>query len=56
VLGPSSGPEPADTDAVEDALRLRIASGMTARDAVAEVAAELSVPKRRVYDVANSLT
>src|SRR5205085_5946308 len=25
VLGPSSGPEPADTDAVEDALRLRIA-------------------------------
>ena len=56
VLGPSSGPEAAGTEAVEDALRVRMASGMTARDAVAEVAAELSVPKRRVYDVANSLS
>jgi 16S rRNA (cytidine1402-2'-O)-methyltransferase len=56
VVAPASAAEPAGIDAVEDALRRRIASGMTARDAVAEVAAELSVPKRRVYDVANSLT
>jgi 16S rRNA (cytidine1402-2'-O)-methyltransferase len=56
VLAPAPAVEPAGADAVEEALRRRIASGMTVRDAVAEVAAELSVPKRRVYDVANSLT
>ncbi|HEX7276854.1 MAG TPA: 16S rRNA (cytidine(1402)-2'-O)-methyltransferase [Acidimicrobiales bacterium] len=44
--------EPATESDVEDALRARLASGMPKRDAVAEVAAELDVPKRLVYDAA----
>jgi 16S rRNA (cytidine1402-2'-O)-methyltransferase len=39
-------------DAVEDALRCRIDAGADKREAIAEVAAELSVPKRQVYEVA----
>jgi len=37
---------------VEAALEARLSSGQTAKEAVAEVAAELKVPKRRVYDAA----
>jgi hypothetical protein len=37
---------------VEAALEARLGSGLTAKDAVAEVAGELKVPKRRVYDAA----
>ena len=44
--------EPATESDVEDALRARLASGVPRRDAVAEVAAELDVPKRQVYDAA----
>ena len=47
---PRPGPE-----AVEDALRTRLAGGADKRSAIAEVAAELSVPKRQVYDVATKL-
>ncbi len=39
-------------DAVEDALRSRIDAGTDKRSAIAEVAAQLSVPKRQVYEVA----
>ena len=44
--------EPATESDVDDALRARLASGVPKRDAVAEVAAELDVPKRQVYDAA----
>jgi 16S rRNA (cytidine1402-2'-O)-methyltransferase len=37
---------------VEAALEARLSSGQTAKEAVAEVAGELKVPKRRVYDAA----
>jgi 16S rRNA (cytidine1402-2'-O)-methyltransferase len=37
---------------VEAALQARLGSGQTAKEAVAEVAGELKVPKRRVYDAA----
>jgi 16S rRNA (cytidine1402-2'-O)-methyltransferase len=37
---------------VEAALQARLDSGQTAKEAVAEVAGELKVPKRRVYDAA----
>jgi 16S rRNA (cytidine1402-2'-O)-methyltransferase len=37
---------------VEAALQARLSSGRTAKEAVAEVAGELKVPKRRVYDAA----
>ena len=37
---------------VEAALQARLSSGQTAKEAVAEVAGELKVPKRRVYDAA----
>jgi 16S rRNA (cytidine1402-2'-O)-methyltransferase len=37
---------------VEAALKARLGSGQTAKEAVAEVAGELKVPKRRVYDAA----
>jgi 16S rRNA (cytidine1402-2'-O)-methyltransferase len=37
---------------VEAALEARFSSGQTAKEAVAEVAGELKVPKRRVYDAA----
>ncbi|MEA2973381.1 MAG: rRNA (cytidine1402-2-O)-methyltransferase [Actinomycetota bacterium] len=48
--------EPATEADVDDALRVRLASGMPKRDAVAEVAAELAVPKRQVYDAALKLS
>lgn len=44
--------EPATEADVVDALRARLASGVDRRDAVAEVAAELAVPKRQVYEAA----
>jgi 16S rRNA (cytidine1402-2'-O)-methyltransferase len=41
-----------DEAEVEAALQARLGSGQTAKEAVAEVAGELKVPKRRVYDAA----
>jgi 16S rRNA (cytidine1402-2'-O)-methyltransferase len=53
VLVVAGAPEHVPGDAeVEAALEARLASGLTAKDAVAEVAGELKVPKRRVYDAA----
>lgn len=48
--------EPATESDVDEALRVRLASGMPTRDAVAEVAAELDVPKRQVYAAALKLS
>jgi 16S rRNA (cytidine1402-2'-O)-methyltransferase len=52
VLDGAPEREPATESDVEEALRARLAVGMAKRDAVAEVAAELAVPKRQVYDAA----
>ena len=54
VLVLDGAPKPAEvTDAdIVDALARVRAAGASTRDAVAEVAADLGVPKRRVYDLA----
>jgi 16S rRNA (cytidine1402-2'-O)-methyltransferase len=53
VLVLAGAPVPVPDEAeVEAALSARIGSGQTAKEAVAEVAGELKVPKRRVYDAA----
>ena len=54
VDGRRRRPEPAD-DEVEAALRRALADGATARDAAAEVAAALGVPRKRAYGVAIGL-
>jgi 16S rRNA (cytidine1402-2'-O)-methyltransferase len=57
VIGPAPVrdlPPPGEED-VAGALRVRLAAGLDRRDAVAEVAAELRVPKRVVYDAALQL-
>ncbi|HEX2064685.1 MAG TPA: 16S rRNA (cytidine(1402)-2'-O)-methyltransferase [Acidimicrobiales bacterium] len=51
VDGASSPAAPEESD-IEDALAVRMGEGEQKRAAVAAVAAELGVPKRRVYDVA----
>jgi 16S rRNA (cytidine1402-2'-O)-methyltransferase len=52
VLEGAPAPDPAGDDAIEAALLRSLARGADRRDAVASVAAELDVPKRRVYDAA----
>jgi 16S rRNA (cytidine1402-2'-O)-methyltransferase len=52
VVDGAPAPERPAEDAVEEALRARIDAGADKRSAIAEVAAELSVPKREVYEVA----
>lgn len=47
--------DPADADDVEAAVKARLAAGDSARDAAATVAADLGVPKRQAYAVANRL-
>jgi 16S rRNA (cytidine1402-2'-O)-methyltransferase len=48
-------PGPADEADVEAAVRARLDAGDSARDAAATVAADLGVPKRQAYAVANRL-
>ncbi len=52
VVAGAPAPEPADDDAVVDALRAELAAGASKRDAAATVAAALGVPKRRAYTLA----
>jgi 16S rRNA C1402 (ribose-2'-O) methylase RsmI len=52
VLDGAPRPEPAGEADVEVALRSRLAAGVDRKSAVAEVTADLRVPKRLVYDVA----
>jgi 16S rRNA (cytidine1402-2'-O)-methyltransferase len=54
VLVVGGAPPPAEPEEaeVESALRALLAEGADKRSAIAQVAAELDVPKRRVYDVA----
>jgi 16S rRNA (cytidine1402-2'-O)-methyltransferase len=55
VLAGAPAPEPAGADDVTRALRLRLDNGVDKRSAIAEVAGELGVPKRQVYEAATHL-
>ncbi|MFN2607482.1 MAG: 16S rRNA (cytidine(1402)-2'-O)-methyltransferase [Acidimicrobiales bacterium] len=55
VLGGAPPPGPAGPADVEAALRARLDAGTDKRSAIAEVATELGVPKRQVYDAATRL-
>lgn len=57
VVGPrpETRSAPPDDEAIVDALRSRLGAGLDRREAVGEVAAELQVPKRVVYEMALSL-
>ena len=50
VVAGAGGPEPASDEQVEAAVAAKLAEGVPAKEAVPLVAAELGVPKRRVYD------
>jgi 16S rRNA (cytidine1402-2'-O)-methyltransferase len=53
VLGPAVVDDtPVDDDAIRRALRAALADGVSKKDAAAEVAARLGVPKRRAYELA----
>ena len=54
VAGAPPTDPPGEAD-VEDALRARLDGGLDKRTAIAEVAADLSVPKRQVYEIATRL-
>ena len=55
VVAGAPAPDPADDDELASALRARLDAGRSARDAAAEVARELGVPKRRAYALAVTL-
>ena len=55
VLGGAAPATAAADDAIEGALRRRLAAGETVRDAAAAVASDLGIPKRRAYALAVSL-
>jgi len=55
VLAGAPPADPPDDDAVRDALARLLAGGVSARDASAEVARVLGIPKRRAYDIATAL-
>lgn len=55
VVEGAPAPEPAGDDEVAAAVQAALDAGRSPRDAAADVAAALGVPKRRAYDVAVSL-
>ncbi len=55
VLDGAGEAPPATAGDVDDALRVRLDAGIDKKAAIAEVAAELGVPKRQVYDAATRL-
>ena len=56
VVAGAPVPEPPDELEVEEALRARLADGSDKRTAIAEVSADLSLPRRQVYEVATRLS
>jgi 16S rRNA (cytidine1402-2'-O)-methyltransferase len=56
VIGGAPEPAAADPESVEAAVRDALAGGASARDAAAEVAERLGVPKRQAYDLAVALS
>jgi 16S rRNA (cytidine1402-2'-O)-methyltransferase len=55
VVGPAPERPRAGDAEIEEAIRAALADGRSARDAAAEVAAELGVPRRRAYETATRL-
>jgi 16S rRNA (cytidine1402-2'-O)-methyltransferase len=55
VVGPAPERAPAGDAEIEAAVRAALAEGRTARDAAAEVANALGVPRRRAYEAATRL-
>ncbi len=55
VLEGAAEPEPPDDEAVRGAVGAALARGLSARDAAAEVAEALGVPRRRAYAVATAV-
>jgi len=55
VLDGAGEAPPATAGDVDDALRVRLDAGIDKKAAIAEVPAELAVPKRQVYDAATRL-
>lgn len=53
VLEGACAPSAADDEAIAAALDRALAEGLSSRDAAAQVAAQLGVPKRRAYDLAH---
>jgi 16S rRNA (cytidine1402-2'-O)-methyltransferase len=55
VAGAATEAPPVTDAALDDALRAALVRGLSARDAAADVARDLHVPKRRAYDRATAL-
>ena len=55
VVGGAGAPEAPTAEVVEDALRVRLEAGVDKRSAIAEVASELGIPRRQVYETATRL-
>jgi 16S rRNA (cytidine1402-2'-O)-methyltransferase len=55
VLAGAPPAPPPDDEAIRSALRAALAAGASTRDAAAEVAASLGLPRRRVYELALAL-
>lgn len=56
VLAGAPPPPPVTDDALRSALRMAFDDGASVRDAAAQVATELHVPRRRAYELALSIT
>ena len=48
--------EPATEDSIKDALELALQSGLSRRDAAAEVSRRLGIPRRQAYDLVTQMT
>jgi 16S rRNA (cytidine1402-2'-O)-methyltransferase len=55
LAGAVTDTTPVSDEVLDDAIRGALARGLSARDAAADVARELAVPKRRAYDRATAL-
>ena len=55
VLGGAEAPAPPDDEEVRRALQAQLDAGTTKKSAITDVARALSVPKRRVYEIATSV-
>jgi hypothetical protein len=55
VAGATTEAAPVTDADLDAALRAALARGLSARDAAADVARELTIPKRRAYDRATAL-
>ena len=56
IAGRSREIEPATEDSIKDALELALQSGLSRRDAAAEVSRRLGIPRRQAYDLVTQMT